>query len=86
MKMMLTFILLLAGCDSVQYRGMSPNVRTFADDPRPDQYYVGVDAEFSLADPVDPNQPKKKELELPPPYFPVDPSAIPRPIPPPNIP
>jgi hypothetical protein len=83
MRCILPLILLIAGCESVQYRGISPNARTFSDDPQLDQYYVGLDFEFNVVDPSDTNPPGEKSST---PYFPPDPNVIPRPVPEPNIP
>jgi hypothetical protein len=84
MKWIIPLILLTAGCE-LQYRGISPDVRSFSEDPKLDQYYVGVNVAFCVLDPPDPNQPHKEEITTAP-FFPEDPNAIPRPLPEPNIP
>ncbi len=86
MKLILTLItvLLLAGCESFQYRGMSPNVRSFSEDPKLNQYYIGFDFEFNLVDPEETDQPQEGLSASP--QFPEDPNVVPRPLPEPNIP
>jgi hypothetical protein len=86
MKYAIPLILLVAvaGCESIQYRGTSANVRTFSEEPRFRQYYIGMDFEFTLADPPDDAGKAKDEVSSAP-LFPEDPDVIPRPLPEPNI-
>lgn len=86
MRYLIPLILLVSGCESIQYRGASPNVRSFSEDPRLNQYYIGVDFEFAVVDPdVDADKPEKEQASAAP-LFPEDPGAIPKPLPEPNIP
>lgn len=84
MKYILPLILLIAGCESFQYRGVSPNVRSFSEDPKLNQYYIGLDFEFNLVDPDDGDQAEAEVSSAP--LFPEDPNVVPRPLPEPNIP
>jgi hypothetical protein len=69
----------------MQYRGASPNVRSFSEDPNLAQSYIGVDFEFGLSDP-DPNKPESAQA-IAEPQPPEDPEIIPQPLPePPFIP
>ncbi|HEY7115198.1 MAG TPA: hypothetical protein VH475_01355 [Tepidisphaeraceae bacterium] len=75
------------GCQqSLAYRGVSPDVRTFSEDPSMSQYYIGMDVEFGLVDasPADPD--KSLAAQTAPPQEPLDPDVVPRPLPEPNIP
>ena len=86
-RLILPFLVLLAcgGCDVLQYRGASPNVRSFSEDPRLNQYYIGFDLEFKFADPsADPTKPDDEKLSEP--QLPEDTQILPRPIPEPPIP
>jgi hypothetical protein len=73
------------GCDVLQYRGASPNVRTFSEEPRLSQYYIGFDLEFKFAEPpTEPNHPDAEQASEP--KLPEDTEILPRPIPEPPIP
>ena len=41
------------GCAGYQLRGLSPSVRTFADEPTSKDYYVGMDLRFAVLEPAD---------------------------------
>jgi hypothetical protein len=76
---------LLTGCNGMLYRGTSPNVRSFSEDPTVNQYYIGFDLEFALTDPdVDPDHPTARQASLP--QEPEDTAIVPKPLPEPNIP
>ena len=78
-------LILLAGCQTLQYRGTSPNVRSFSEDPSMAQYYIGFDLEFAVTDP--PLNPDKAESAqtLAEPQLPEDPDVIPQPLPEPRF-
>jgi hypothetical protein len=77
--------LLLTGCNGLLYRGTSPNVRSFSEDPAMKQYYIGFDMEFAVSDPdADPDHPTPRQASEP--QEPEDTAIVPRPIPEPNIP
>jgi hypothetical protein len=76
-------LVLVAGCDSMQYRGASPNVRSFSEDPSLAQSYIGFDFEFGLSDP-DPSKPESEQT-LAEPQAPEDPEIIPQPLPEPRF-
>ncbi|MDB5322442.1 MAG: hypothetical protein JWN40_4073 [Phycisphaerales bacterium] len=73
---------LVAGCESLQFRGTSPNVRSFSEDPSLAQSYIGFDFEFALTDP-DPNKPESAQTRADP-QAPEDPDIIPQPLPEPR--
>jgi hypothetical protein len=78
-------LVLLAGCQSLQYRGTSPNVRSFSEDPNMAQYYIGFDLEFAVTDPpIDPDKPESAQT-LADPQPPEDPDIIPQPLPEPRF-
>ena len=79
----LLVVILLTGCESMQYRGASPNVRSFSEDPSLAQSYIGFDFEFGLTDP-DPNNPESDQT-LAEPQAPEDPDVIPQPLPEPRF-
>ena len=84
-RLILSTLVLLGGCDALQYRGASPNVRCFSEEPRLNQYYIGFDLEFQLAEPpAEPSNPAAGELSEP--KLPEDTEILPRPIPEPPIP
>ena len=89
-RLILPLLVLLAcggagGCDVLQYRGASPNVRSFSEDPRLNQYYIGFDLEFKFTDPsADANKPDAEQASEP--KLPEDTEILPRPIPEPPIP
>ncbi len=41
------------GCAGFQYRGLTPTVRTFADEPTIRDYYMGMDLRFAVLEPAD---------------------------------
>jgi hypothetical protein len=75
----------IAGCDSLRFRGTSPNVRTFSEEPRLDQYYIGFDLQFDLTDPQVEGS-SASATALPEPQSPEDNEVVPRPLPEPNLP
>ena len=76
-------LVLFTGCESMQYRGATPNVRSFSEDPSLAQSYIGFDFEFGLIDP-DPNRPESAQT-LAEPQEPEDPDIIPQPLPEPRV-
>jgi len=42
--------LMLGGCVKLQYRSITPSMRSFSDDPWVDDMYFGADAEFAVLD------------------------------------
>jgi hypothetical protein len=82
---LLLTVLFLTGCNGLLYRGTSPNVRSFSEDPALGQYYIGFDMEFAVSDPdADPDHPTVRQASEP--QEPEDTAILPRPIPEPNIP
>lgn len=47
---LLGFALTLGGCARLQYRSISPSMRSFNEDPWVDDMYFGADAEFAVTD------------------------------------
>jgi hypothetical protein len=77
-------LLLFSGCQSLLYRGASPNVRSFSEDPSLSQSYIGFDLEFAVTDPpIDPDKAESSQA-LADPQPPEDPDIIPQPIPEPR--
>jgi hypothetical protein len=77
------FVVLAAGCNSLQYLSTSPNVRSFSEDPTLAQSYIGFDFEFAVTD-HDPNKPESAQT-LADPQLPEDPDIIPQPLPEPRF-
>src|SRR5436305_854592 len=77
-------VVFVAGCGSLQYRGTSPNVRSFSEDPTLAQSYIGFDFEFAITDPpVDADKPDGEQASLP--QAPEDPEVVPQPLPEPKF-
>jgi len=78
-------LFLLTGCASLQYRGSSPNVRSFSEDPTLAQSYIGFDFEFAVTDPPadDGKEPAAQQAALP--QEPEDPAVLPQPLPEPKF-
>ncbi len=44
---------MLAGCHSMEYQGVSPSVRRYADHPQFKDMYVGADLKFAVDRPIE---------------------------------
>ncbi len=71
--------LLLTGC-ALDYRGTSPTLRSFNEDPTVQQTYMGVDLEFAIVDPPKSDGDRQPVAD---PQAPQEPDRLPKPLPPP---
>jgi hypothetical protein len=53
MRWLLPLAIVCVGCGSMEYRGVSPSVRSIQEEPSASQVYVGADANFAIIDPAE---------------------------------